>query len=410
MKIQGSDIIIQHDPLSYATGYALLQGSPHQTYDPQAMVYDPSRANVPLVILPWVSKTDPNGPHSGPCTLHSVSAIYRKLVNGNWVDTVIDGEDSSKYYISDGTTREGVTAPAGAVVCFENVAPTEAVSIIITANVVDDVDGLLKSFDNTVELVTKTATTVTYKLRADDGFPVSMSIDPRDIEKNQQGQRLLTLAVQLYGDGVAVADANAVYFWYLWNGSSYERITDENQLWLRTAFLNANTHELPNTIQVDLDYFDQIRLMVSASPIGDTVPTEPDFLHGAEKIYFDYKRACRKDVEGFVFGGVGIKLTGDERIERYVQLRDKSGDLTTAEMDEHFRFDWFLRNGNTNTLKSRGQKVTGKAKTDFKATVNNVTNLTPKTYFMKCWKPIVFNGSYLVEGGRVVCGQDYIEI
>ena len=209
MKIQGSDIVIQHDPLSYATGYVFLQGSPYQTYDTQSMQYDPSRAVVPLVIMPWVSVNDPNGEYSGQCNLNSVTAIYRKMVNGAWVDVNIDGSEPTKYFISDGTTQQGVTAPRGAVVFLMNVPPAEVSAIIITANVVDPLDGLLKAWENTVDLQTKTATTTQYTLRVDDGVVANGSFDPRDVQKTN-GKRLLTLAVQLYADNVEVADADAV--------------------------------------------------------------------------------------------------------------------------------------------------------------------------------------------------------
>jgi len=410
MKIQGSDIVIQHDPLSYATGYVFLQGSPHQTYDTQSMQYDPSRAVVPLVIMPWVSVNDPNGEYSGQCNLNSVTAIYRKMVNGAWVDVNIDGSEPTKYFISDGTTQQGVTAPRGAVVFLMNVPPAEVSAIIITANVVDPLDGLLKAWENTVDLQTKTATTTQYTLRVDDGVVANGSFDPRDVQKTN-GKRLLTLAVQLYADNVEVADADAVYFWYHFVNGQYIPITDDDQLWLRTPFLDNTTHELPNVIQVELDHFDQLRLMVSASPIGDTRPTEPDFLHGAERIYFDYKRVCRKDVEGFVIGDVGIKLIDNEDIQRSILLRDKNGDIANAAVDEHFRIDWYLRNNNSSSYVSRGRSIAGKARTDFRATHNNVTTLMPKVYFMKCWKAIMFNNKYLVDGsGKVVTGQDYIQI
>ena len=409
MKIQGSDIVIQHDPLRYANGYTLLQGSPHQTYDPQACTYDPSRAAYPLVIMPWVSADDPNGNFSGKCTLNSVAAIYRKMVNGAWVDVEIDGTDPTKYFISSGTAQQGVTAPRGAVVFFVNVPPTEVSSIIITASVVDAVDGLLKPFVSTVDLSTKTATTVQYALRRDNGCIPNGSFDPRDVQKTN-GKRLITLGVQLYADGVAVADANAVYFWYLWNGSAYEPVTNDNQCWLRTAFLNNATHELPNVIQVELDYFDRLRLMVSASPIGDGTPTEPDFLHGAERVYFDYKRACRKDVEGVVMNDIGIKLLNDETIKRSLLLRDKNGDIPDSDVDEHFRIDWYLRNGNRTSFVSRGRNVQGKVKTDFSATYANVTTLVPRVFFMKCWKPLKSGTKFITDGnGKIIVGQNSIQ-
>lgn len=414
MKIQGSDIVIQRDPLSYATGYVILNGSPHQTYDPQAMEYDPGRAIVPLIVLPWVSADDPKNEHSGRCTLHSVTAIVRKMVNGAWTNVVIDNTQTDKYFISDGTTIQGVTAPAGAVVFLVDVPPTEAVSIVITANVTDPVDGLVKPFVNTVELTTKTATTVQYKLRATEGFPTSLDIDPREFDKTDgktDGKRLLTIGVQLYKEGAEVADANCKYFWYTWDGLQYTPITDDNQFWLRTQFLDNSTHELPGTIQVDIDYFDHLRLMASACPVGDETPTEPDFLHGSERVYFDYRRCCGRDVEGHVFCNNSIKLTDNEEVERYVQLRAKSGDLTQAEMDEHFRFDWILHNGNHDTFCGRGRSVKGRARTDFQATRTNVTSLKPKVYFMKCFKPVKDGNKYLVDGnGKVVCGQNCEQI
>lgn len=410
MKIQDSDIIIQHDPISYATGYVILQGSPHQTYDTQAMQYDPSRSIVPLVIMPWVSASDPNGVYSGQCSLNSVTAVYRKVVSGAWVDVAIDGTDPTKYYISDGEEHQGVTAPAGAIVFFVNVPPTEISSIIITANVVDGVDGLIKSFENTVDLSTKTGDLVTYKLRIDEGVVASGSIDPRDVAKTN-GVRLLTLSVQLYKDNMAVADAYAVYFWYLWDGTQYAQITPSNQHWLKTAFLNQSTNELPRTIQVDIDHFDQLRLMVSAAPIGDTTPTQPDFLHDSERVYFDYKRACRKDVEGIIVGDIGIKLVDDEFLQRSVLLRDKNGDIPDADVNEHFRIEWFVRNGNNLLSIGDGIAVAGRARSDFLATYTNVTSLHPKVFFMKCWKRVLVNGVRVLDtNGDGIYGRDYINI
>ena len=412
MKIQGSDIIIQRDPLSYATGYTILQGSPHQTYDTQAMEYDPNRAYVPLVIMPWVNAqdTNPDSDYSGRCALHSVTAIYRHMVSNQWVDTPIDNTETSKYYISDGTTIQGVTAPVGAVVFFLNVPPTDVASLVITANVVDQVDGLVKGFENIVELTSKTATTVQYKLLASEDFPTSLDIWPLEYTKTN-GHRLLTLSVQLYKENAVVADADCRYFWYLWDGTQYSPITNDNQCWLRTAFLDNTTFELPGTIQVDIDYFDRLRLMASASPIGETTPTSPDYLHGAQRVYFDYRRMCRKDIQGFVFGEKGIKIMGDDSLTRYLQLRGNDGDLTAAQTDEMFRVDWYLKNGNSRTKYSRGQQVEGKAYTNFGATSSNVTTLKPEVYFLRAKKPVKVGTKYLADSnGRLVCGQDIMKV
>ena len=380
MKIQGSDILISRDPLSYASGYTLLAGSPHQTYDPQARAYDPKRANVPLVVMPWVSADDPQGEHSGSCALKGVSAVYRHMAGGAWTDTVIDNSDTARYFISEGAEVRGVTAPRGAVVLMVDVPPTEAAVLLITATVTDAVDGLVKSFPMTVELTTKTASTVTYRLRASEEFPVSLDLDPRDFAADASGSRLLKLSVQLYGDNVAVADA--VYFWRMWQDGQWVKLSADNQLFLRTAFVDAASGELPGSITVDLQWFDTLRLMVCASPVGEIRPSEPDSVNGSGTVYFTYRRVCSANLQGFVFGDLGIKVTGDEEVSRYLQLRDSGGDLTEEDTDEHFRIDWKLRVGGSTSHYSRGRRVSGRARTDFGATPSRVASLLPEVSFV----------------------------
>ena len=415
MRIQGSDIVIQQDPLSYGSGYTFLQGSPYQTYDPQAGVFNPSRSIYPLVIMPWVSASDPQGEYSGQCSLHSVTAVFRKMVNGAWVDIEIDNTDTNNYFISDGTTIHGITAPAGAVVIRKNIPPTEVAAVIIHANVVDAVDGLVKSFESTVEMTTKTASTVQYKLRvADETSPYSpyMALNPMNIAANAQGKQPVTCSVKLYGDNVPVADSDAKYFWYFNENGNWVQILPDNQVWLLTSFLDNVNYELPRTIQVDLRFIDELHLFASASPIGDTTPTQPDYVHGAERVHFDISRICPKDIQGFVFGDVGIKFTGDELMKRYLQLRGNGGDLTDAEVEKFFRIDWYKEVNSASSFVSRGKSVEGHVQSDFGATRSAVCRLNPKVWWMNCYKPIVTSdGKYWVDGqGRYVCGQNYRQV
>ncbi len=414
MRIDSSDIIIQQDPLSYANGYIFLQGSPYQTYDPQAGVYDPSRTVYPLIIMPWVSASDPHGEFSGACALHGVTAIYRYMNNGQWVDVEIDNTDTNNYFISDGTTIHGITAPAGAVVIRKNIPPTQVASVIVRPSVVDAIDGRVKDFTSTIDMTTKTATTVQYKLRvADEADPYSpyMVLSPMDITPDQQGRQVITLSVKLYGDNVPVADAYAKYFWYFQYNGQWTQILPDNQVWLLTSFMDNVNHELPRTIQVDMRFFDELHIFASASPIGDTTPTAPDYVHGAERVHFDLSRTCPKDIEGFVFSEVGVKFLDDEYMKRYLQLRGNSGDLTDAEVAKNFRIDWYKEAGGTTSFYSRGKTVEGRVRTDFGATRSQVVSLDPKVFFMKCFKPIVAGGKYWVDTqGRYVCGQDYRQV
>ena len=74
MKIQGTDLIVSIDPLSYACGVEVLSGTLRQSYDKSDKAYSPSRIAIPLVLLPWIGAYGDD--HVG-CDTSALCAVSR---------------------------------------------------------------------------------------------------------------------------------------------------------------------------------------------------------------------------------------------------------------------------------------------------------------------------------------------
>lgn len=403
MKIQGTDLIVSIDPLSYACGVEVLSGTLRQSYDKSDKAYSPSRIAIPLVLLPWIGAygdDHDSAENTGHLKLQNVTYILKRIVNKTWTETNLNTTPVSGYKVALPTTSGATEVelsigvgssasvqkfPAYSLVVEEDVPATETREIEMRINCVDPQTGVTVERVVSEILSTNSTESASFKLRAANYTPENSIINPLRRAKDINGKRTDTLSVQLYRDNEEVPDANAIYWWYFWENGVPKLITEDNQIFLTEGLTNG---VFSKSITINTDYFNKIVLMCRAAYWDGTGsrPTAPSDEDANLKVIFNRSRRYSRKITGSVVGTKGVKITPQSEFERNLQMSDRYGELSEEEITEHFDVSWNKRlSTGVVSFIGVGTKVSGVAK-DFgvteKVSVGLIPNVTERGHFM----------------------------
>lgn len=345
MQIQGTDLQFVKDPLTYASGLELVNGSTRQTYNESENEYETDRSQWALILIPWVSCSDlANGVEYGKLNLLSVAYQIGTYANGTWKYTDVNTTDAD-CHVFDGTNKDDdyPVVPKWALIFKRNIAPKSQCSIKVFANVTDPNTGEQRQFVEEIALETGSTRTDTFALRSQIGCVPSLTLDPLRVSK-VEGKRTISLACQLQRNNADVEDADAVYFWCEKTASGWERLTPNNQLYVVTEF-DANGN-LPKEIVIDIDCFNSVSLRCEAAYFNHTKearPTAADHKQVREACYFTRRSELDPRTEGRVDTLRGIKIDTIDVVERKVILTDSQGDIDDALAEEFYVCTWNRR-------------------------------------------------------------------
>lgn len=423
MKIKSDEVRIFIDPLSDAAGYKLLAGSPSQTFDGGLNEYNPSREFVPFVILPFVSTQDVNNRYTGEQPLTGVTVKVRYADGTPDVDIAYDAGKEEAAATTNSIVKDYndwlvPDAPKWSIIFKEDVTPENPVCLIVNAKYADPITGAEKSVEFEVNLVTDTADTEQLEL-------VDTIVDEQDrdmtIDPVRAADDAIPLSVQLYRnraagglDGGVVADADATYIWEMLQDDEWVTVTPTNQIFMQRTIEDESDESdadddqtYGKNITIGLEYIDQIKLRVRAnySPAG----VASDFY--SPYIYYSLRRVQSPNTLGDVVTDAGSKPSLTTIITRHIKLTDSEGDLSSALVNKYYRIDWYRRvSGSlTDVFVQRGEYMSKRAD-ELGLTLSNIVTTKPRVYRLKCHKPICSGNYAIAYNGKIITGQNQIEV
>ena len=334
---QGKDITVKTDPLSFAAGLSVLNGTPDQAYDQQEKSYSPSRKIDNLVIKPWVNIT---GEGVEACTDAAIQDV--------------------KYYAGDATKKVDITTYTGYSVkdtILTVTADTPADSpMLITAVItfVDPRDNGTYACER--DILLQTSYFVAHQWRVELNRPSLMIVDPTRATRNEDDDIPLPVQCTLYDNGNIVRDSseeteegtaagetygNVAYFWQYLDADGDLVDVDKTCHWLLTEF-DEEGH-LPGTIVVNGDCFDSLKLRCYATSYatGDVYPSRPTANQWAECCM---KRELPATAWAETICDQGSFITSplsEEPIKLHVVIHDNESEISNV--DKYYRVYWYAQ-------------------------------------------------------------------
>lgn len=220
MKTQSHSIFTTVDPLSLHYGIETVSGNNVQTYNNESKEYEPDRALVPLILMPYVDVVDPEGKQGGRQTLTAVE-WYDGVPASDYSNRITAGTD---YEIGDGT----VTGfPKNALKVKKNVPADTPMQIFCVVKFTDVRTQQTVRVEMSAKVYTVVYESRNYKVAVD--CPPSWKIDPL-----KETTWLHTITAQLYSGSEAVEDAHAAYWWQVKeeDGDWREITAEDEELWI----------------------------------------------------------------------------------------------------------------------------------------------------------------------------------
>lgn len=213
---QQKDISVHADPISFLADIEVLSGNIAQTYNMDTKEYEPDRAAVPCLLMPYVVVSDPEGMMSGKRTVTGVE-WYEGAPKADGSNRIANGDH---YIISD----EGT--PAYSLKVKKNVPVNSPMQIFAVYTITDTRKNTEVKIERSINLYTALYDTKNYSLRIDQ--PKSLTLDPLREKADSSGRWMHTITAQMYTGLQAVADRNAAYWWQInENNSGWRDITQD---------------------------------------------------------------------------------------------------------------------------------------------------------------------------------------
>lgn len=260
-KTQSQTVITTVDPLSLNAEIKVVSGNPIQTYNNETAEYEPDRSLVPLILMPSVDVSDPDGKQNGTQTFTAVE-WYDGAPAADYSNRITANDD---YEIGDGTVSG---FPNKALKVKKNVPADTPTQIYCIATFTD----VRTQTSVKIELGMQIYTTIyegrNYKLSLN--VPSSWYINP----VIETGEWQHTITAQLYSGKNAVEDAHAAYWWEVKDeGGEWRDITaDDEEQWL-TCKQNG---VFVKTLTFDARMFKTASFRVTAAYYDGDRPSNPE--------------------------------------------------------------------------------------------------------------------------------------
>lgn len=306
-------INILYDPLHMSVSLVCRGGSLTQVHNAEENEYIPDRELTPLVLVPEVYITDPNGIISNGKV--ALSGVMWYALPKDVADQVQNlsylSSELSQYLISPATDGYTVNSD-GSLTVESNIEYLHPVVLVFTANYGDTRSGNVLRVQASTVLST-TSLAVAAKLTLDK--PASFTFDPL----SDSGVRTIRATLQLGGKAPDPDCCSVGYWWYKVIGGQESLVDPEDDLFYVSG---QNTAALV----VDPRYVDdRVRLVCKAEYVvgDDELPSQPttSCLMAETTLlrhYADY------ELEQVVYGGEQVAVgTGVVKNECYVKVGRK---------------------------------------------------------------------------------------
>ena len=259
MRIESKNISVTTTALTGMNGEVkVVKGNLVQTFSRDSGEYEADRSVFPLVLMPEISVVDPDGVMSNGLQVITVVEWY------------IGHPDNGGVLITNdlpGFTISAAGEPAYSLKVAKNIKPDESIEIYARYSFVD------KRVNKSVTMIRSVVPRTTYfdsgnfSLKLNAGNIIN--VNPIYCEKSGDIWPV-RLSAQLHSGANAVADENAVYWWYVKEGGYYRKITEKDQF-LTSGFGTKS-------ITIDAAKINTLDILVRAAHYGalDPVPYYPE--------------------------------------------------------------------------------------------------------------------------------------
>lgn len=329
IQTETQDVPVQIDPYSFLAELQVLSGNPVQNYNKDTGKYEPDRSLVPCLLMPYVSVQDPVGIMNGTQAITGAE-YYEGAPKADGTNRIT--ASTAGYVISDAGT------PAYSLKVKKNVSYDKPLEIFCISSFTDKRRNTEEEVERSCIFRTTMFDSNNYSLKLDKGK--SWSLNPLDFVVNASGQVLHSTTAQLYSGYTAVPDANAVYWWDVFENGVYRNFTaEEIEVFVDGKNADGSWNK---KITLDVQMFNNIVLRCRAAYYSGAKPGSPtsDNLQATTSIKIEMPPTLRVDkrqTKGFRVDARMNNTVGFEVIMRY-----NNGTVPIAKSD-YFKFEWYIK-------------------------------------------------------------------
>lgn len=331
IKTNPVTVSVYTDPPTITAHIVVLSGNNVQTYDSEALEYEPDRALVPLVLMPYVNLSYPGEPVSTDAEITAVE-WYEGVPKGS-SNRITDGNG---YEICDGT-EDGL--PNGALKVTKNTPTESPVDLYATAYFTNKQTGSAMTITRRITMYSVVFKGHDYNLKLTDQ-PSKLVVDPLKETPGTDGAWLHTATMQLYDGNDAVADANAAYWWEILDNGKWRAVTDDDiDLFLDCKDASGN---FKKSLTLDARMVDKASFRCKAGYYEGIRPSAPSDSSVVAEFSVAVQLPETIDVRIRQCKGGKMGLALDTQVGYECTLYDNRGDLP-AEKYEFFDIGWVAK-------------------------------------------------------------------
>ncbi|MEL5895052.1 hypothetical protein AAE250_16355 [Bacteroides sp. GD17] len=349
---QPQDVPVHIDPYSFLAEIQVLSGNPVQNYNKDTGKYEPDRNLIPCVLMPYISAQDPEGIMSGSQVITGAE-WYEGSPKADGSNRIISA--TSGYVISDSGT------PTYSLKVKKNIDYNTPLELHCLFTFTDKRKNTQETVERSIVLKTTLFDSLNYSLKLDK--PKGWTINPLDVVPASGGAWLYSITAQLYTGEDPVADANAAYWWEVFENGVWRNFTDDEI----NIFVNGRNSNgtWGKKITVDARMFRRLTVRARAAWYSGTRPSVPSSaeLMATTAVKVEMPRTLRVDVRQTK----GIKLTArmNTTVGFEAQLK-YNNNLISNSKNDLFKIEWYCKSskpGSSAVLVGTGRTVEFQPKT-----------------------------------------------
>ena len=323
------DVPVQIDPYSFLAEIQVLSGNPVQNYNKDTGKYEPDRTLVPCLLMPYVSVQDPEGMMNGSQGITGVE----------WYEGTpkVDGSNritasTAGYVISDAGT------PAYSLKVRKNIAYDKPLEIFSIFSFTDKRRNTQENVERSTILRTTLFDSNNYSLKLDK--PKSWSVNPLDFVVSASGHVLYSVKSQLYSGSTAVADANAVYWWDVFENGTWRNFTDEEI----EVFVDGRNADgsWNKTITLDVQMFKNIAIRCRAAYYSGAKPSSPVSASLQETTSIKVEMPPSLRVRTVQTKGIRVDVRMRTTVAFEAVVSYNAG-IVAQSKSNYFKFEWYCK-------------------------------------------------------------------
>ena len=351
MRTTPLDVAVYTDPPSLSATIAVLSGGRVQTFDTEDNEYEPDRGLVPLVLMPEVSICYPGESAAQEARLDSVE-WFEGAPQAGGANKLTGGEDG--YEFCDGS-EDG--CPAMALKVTRNVPPEKPLEIFARFYFTNRDTGASMTQTAGISLHTNIFKGHNFLLKLIDQ-PAILNLDPLTETAAADGSWLHTATMQLYDGSEAVADANAAYWWEIFDNGTWRAVTDDDiDLFLDCKDAGGN---FKKTLTLDARMVDDAYFRCKAAYYEGGRPSAPTDATLIAQFSVHVATSRTLDIRTWQFKGIKNGLALDKPVGFRCSIYDNKGDIGDAGY-EFFDIEWKAKSlaaGSREVSVGTGREVT----------------------------------------------------